>query len=59
MNNNTLNQLNQFMRSFQGDPKAEVMKRIQSSGMNQQQLNQLQEQANQLYLMAKNAGIVK
>lgn len=35
----------QFKQSFQGDPKAEVEKLLQSGKMSQQQLNQLQQMA--------------
>lgn len=42
-----MQQFNQFRSSFQGDPKAEVEKLLQSGAMNQQQLNQLQEMAKQ------------
>lgn len=37
----------QFQASFQGDPKAEVMKLVQSGKISQQQLDQLQEMAQQ------------
>lgn len=40
-----LNQFQQFKQSFQGDPKAEVEKLLQSGKMSQQQLNQLQQMA--------------
>ena len=42
-----MQQFNQFRSSFQGDPKAEVEKLLQSGKMSQQQLNQLQAMANQ------------
>lgn len=41
-------QLNQFRSTFQGDPKAEVEKLLQSGKMSQQQLNQLQAMAKQI-----------
>ena len=41
-------QLNQFRSTFQGDPKAEVEKLLQSGKMSQQQLNQLQAIAKQI-----------
>lgn len=47
-NNNPMAMIQQFMQfknSFQGDPKAEVMKLLQSGRLNQQQLNQLQSTA--------------
>ena len=40
-----LNQFQQFRQTFQGDPKAEVEKLLQSGKMSQQQLNQLQQMA--------------
>lgn len=40
-----MNQFQQFRQSFQGDPKAEVEKLLQSGKMSQQQLNQLQQMA--------------
>lgn len=42
-----MQQFNQFRASFQGDPKAEVEKLLQSGQMSQQQLNQLQAVAQQ------------
>ena len=42
-----LQQFNQFRASFQGDPKQEVMRLVQSGRMSQQQLNQLQAMATQ------------
>ena len=35
----------QFQANFQGDPKAEVMKLVQSGKISQQQLDQLQQAA--------------
>jgi hypothetical protein len=40
-------QFQQFKANFQGDPKAEVEKLLQSGKLNQQQLNQLQQMAKQ------------
>lgn len=40
-----MQQFQQFKASFQGDPKAEVEKLLQSGKMSQQQLNQLQQAA--------------
>ena len=42
-----MQQFNQFRATFQGDPKAEVEKLLQSGKMSQQQLNQLQAMAKQ------------
>ena len=40
-----MQQFQQFRANFQGDPKAEVEKLLQSGKMNQSQLNQLQNMA--------------
>lgn len=48
-----MQQFNQFRSSFQGDPKAEVEKLLQSGRMSQQQLNQLQEMAKQFQGLIK------
>ena len=42
-----MQQFQQFKASFQGDPKAEVQKLLQSGKMSQNQLNQLQAMAQQ------------
>ena len=42
-----LQQFQQFKANFQGDPKAEVEKLLQSGRLNQRQLNQLQQMAKQ------------
>lgn len=42
---NMVQQFRQFQQSFQGDPKAEVEKLVQSGRVSQQQLNQLQQAA--------------
>ena len=42
-----MQQFNQFRATFQGDPKAEVEKLLQSGKMSQQQVNQLQAMAQQ------------
>lgn len=44
---NMVQQFQQFKQSFQGDPKAEVEKLVQSGRISQQQLNQLQQMAAQ------------
>ena len=38
----------QFKTSFQGDPKAEVEKMLQSGALTQEQLNQYQQMAQQI-----------
>lgn len=44
---NMVQQFRQFQQSFQGDPRAEVEKLVQSGKISQQQLNQLQQMAGQ------------
>ena len=44
---NLVQQFQQFKQSFQGDPRAEVEKLVQSGKISQQQLNQLQQVASQ------------
>lgn len=44
---NLVQQFRQFKQSFQGDPRAEVEKLVQSGKISQQQLNQLQQMAGQ------------
>ena len=50
-------QFNEFRRTFQGDPKAEVEKILRSGKISQEQWNQIQQSANDfqrmLNLMAK------
>lgn len=50
MNNmaNLIQQFNRFRAGYQGDPKAEVERLLQSGQMSQAQLNQLQSMAAQL-----------
>lgn len=45
--NQMMQQFQQFKANFQGDPKAEVQKLLQSGKMSQDQLNQLQAMAQQ------------
>lgn len=47
----TIQMLNNFKNSFKGDPKEEMMKLIQRSGMPQSELNRLQNEATQLQKM--------
>lgn len=42
-----MRQFQQFKQSFQGDPKTEVEKLVQSGRISQRQLNQLQQAATQ------------
>lgn len=54
MNQNPMQMIqafNQFKQTFQGDPKAEVMRLVQSGQMSQAQLNQLQQRASQFQSM--------
>lgn len=50
---NMLNQFQHFKETFQGDPKKEVEKLLQSGRISQQQLNQLQELASQFSRLMK------
>lgn len=45
-----MQQFQQFKQNFQGDPKQEVQKLLQSGKMSQQQLNQLQAMAQQFQM---------
>lgn len=58
--NNPMQMLNEFMKfknSFQGDPQATVQELIKSGQMSQQQLNELQQQAQQLQNFASSMGL--
>lgn len=46
--NNILAQFEQFRSAFQGDPRAEVQKLLDSGQMSQETFNRLSEQATQL-----------
>lgn len=48
-----MQQFQQFTANFQGDPKAEVEKLLQSGRMSQQQLDQLQQLAKQFQSLIK------
>lgn len=48
-----LQQFRQFKATFQGDPKAEVMKMLQSGKISQQQLNDVQAMATQFQNLLK------
>lgn len=48
-----MQQFRQFQQSFQGDPKAEVEKLVQSGKISQQQLNQLQQAASAFQRLMK------
>lgn len=48
-----MQQFQQFRANFQGDPKQEVQKLLQSGKMSQQQLNQLQAMAQQFQTFVK------
>ena len=48
-----MQQFQQFRANFQGDPKKEVEKLLQSGQMSQQQLNQLQAMAQQFQSFLK------
>lgn len=46
--------LNDFRANFKGNPKEEMMKLVQRSGMPQSELNRLQNEATQLQKMINN-----
>ena len=48
-----MQQFQQFRQNFQGDPKQEVQKLLQSGKMSQKQLNQLQAMAQQFQSFLK------
>lgn len=54
-----MQQLSSFMSGYKGNPKEDAMKMIQGSNMSQQQLNDLQNQANAIYIMGKQMGLFK
>lgn len=53
MNDNLIRQFAQFKQSFSGDPKAEVMRLVQSGKITQEQLNRAQAMATQLMQILK------
>lgn len=48
-----INAFNQFKQTFQGDPKQEVEKLLQSGQITQQQLNEAQAMAKQFMSLMK------
>ena len=54
-----MQQLKNFISGYNGNPEQEARQIIQQSGLNQNQLNQLQSQANNIYAMAQKFGIIK
>ena len=48
-----IQQFMQFKQNFNGDPKEEVQKMLQSGRISQQQLNQVQQMAGQFQHMLK------
>ena len=48
---NIVSEFNRFRASFRGDPKQEVQRLLQSGQMTQEQLNELQGQAQQFMRM--------
>ncbi|MBE5703943.1 MAG: hypothetical protein EGS62_06925 [Ruminococcus sp.] len=49
-----IQQFMQFRQNFKGDPKEEVQKMLQSGKISQQQLNQVQQMAEQFQNLLKN-----
>lgn len=56
---NMISQYRQFRQSFSGNPKQEVMNLLQSGRINQQQLNQFQQMAQQLQAAMNNEKDVR
>lgn len=54
-----MQQLKSFIDGYKGNPKEDAMKMIRESGLSQTQLNQLQNQANNIYAMGKQMGLFK
>ncbi len=52
-------QFSQYINNYRGNPQQEAMRMIQQSGMNQQQLNKLQNTANAMYSLAQRMGIIR
>lgn len=50
---NFMNQFNQFKQNFQGDPKQQVQKMLDSGQMTQEQFNKLAQMATQFQNMLK------
>lgn len=53
INNNFLNQFNQFKQMFTGDPRAQIQQMLNSGKITQAQYDNAVQQANQLYKMLK------
>lgn len=53
LNNGIIGQFQQFQSRFQGDPRAEVQRLMQSGQMTQAQYNELSNRAQMLYSMLK------
>lgn len=51
INNNFINQFNQFRQMFSGDPRAQIQQMMNSGKISQAQYDQAVQQANQLYKM--------
>lgn len=49
-----IQQFIQFKQNFKGDPKEEIQKMLQSGKISQQQLNQVQQMAEQFQSLLKN-----
>lgn len=61
-NNNPMQmmqQFQQFMSGYKGNPQQDAMQMIQSANLNQNQLNKIQSAANMIYSMAQKFGILK
>ena len=55
-----LNNIKAFFNNYNGkDPKSEAMQKIQASGMSQADLNKLQQDANTIYNLCQQMGLIK
>ena len=61
MNNpmQTINDLKNFMNNYRGNAQQQATQAIRDSGMNQQELNELQRKANELYNQFQNMGLIQ
>ena len=49
--NSMISRFHEFERTFRGDPRAEVQRRMQTGQISQEQFNQVAQKANELYSM--------
>lgn len=54
-----LGQLNQFKQAFRGDAKQQVQQALQSANISKDEYDKLIKDANELYSLARQFGLVK